>query len=114
MRSPASSPTCAGDFTGVAAPIKNRSSQESDPGHKARDKSGVASRDNSGMVEAKRSSIAAGEKARQGEAMIRWLVAAIWLSAVAAPVLAADPTEIGIGYLGRAGIKPKLSLVEQP
>jgi ABC transporter substrate binding protein (PQQ-dependent alcohol dehydrogenase system) len=66
------------------------------------------------MVEAKRSSIAAVEKARQGEAMIRWLVAAIWLSAVAAPVLAADPTEIGIGYLGRAGIKPKLSLVEQP
>ena len=46
--------------------------------------------------------------------MIRWLVAALCLSAVATPVLAADATEIGIGYLGRAGIKPKLSLVEQP
>jgi ABC transporter substrate binding protein (PQQ-dependent alcohol dehydrogenase system) len=33
---------------------------------------------------------------------------------VAAHALAADPVEIGIGYLGRAGNKSKLSLVEQP
>ncbi len=46
--------------------------------------------------------------------MIRWLVAAIGLSVVATPVLAADPVEIGIGYLGHAGVKAKLSLVEQP
>jgi ABC transporter substrate binding protein (PQQ-dependent alcohol dehydrogenase system) len=46
--------------------------------------------------------------------MIRWLVAAIGLSVVATPVLAADPTEIGIGYLGHTGVKAKLSLVEQP
>jgi ABC transporter substrate binding protein (PQQ-dependent alcohol dehydrogenase system) len=46
--------------------------------------------------------------------MIRWLVGAIGLSVVATTALAADPVEIGIGYLGRAGIKSKLSLVEQP
>jgi ABC transporter substrate binding protein (PQQ-dependent alcohol dehydrogenase system) len=46
--------------------------------------------------------------------MIRWLVGAIGVSLVAAHALAADPVEIGIGYLGRAGIKSKLSLVEQP
>src|SRR5206468_6357142 len=46
--------------------------------------------------------------------MIRWLVAAIVLNIAATPVLAADPTEIGVGYLGRAGVKAKLSLVEQP
>ena len=46
--------------------------------------------------------------------MIRWLVAAIGFCVVATPVLAADPLEIGIGYLGHAGIKAKLSLVEQP
>ena len=46
--------------------------------------------------------------------MIRWLVAAICLSAVATPVLAADTVEIGIGYLGRAAIKPTLSLAEMP
>jgi ABC transporter substrate binding protein (PQQ-dependent alcohol dehydrogenase system) len=28
--------------------------------------------------------------------------------------LAADPVEIGIGYIRRAGVKPTLSLVEQP
>src|SRR3981081_3634906 len=50
----------------------------------------------------------------QGGAMIRWLVGAIGVSLVAAHALAADPVEIGIGYLGRAGIKSKLSLVEQP
>jgi ABC transporter substrate binding protein (PQQ-dependent alcohol dehydrogenase system) len=46
--------------------------------------------------------------------MIRWLVGAIGVSLVAAHALAADPVEIAIGYLGRAGIKSKLSLVEQP
>jgi ABC transporter substrate binding protein (PQQ-dependent alcohol dehydrogenase system) len=46
--------------------------------------------------------------------MIRGLVGAIGVSLVAAHALAADPVEIGIGYLGRAGIKSKLSLVEQP
>jgi ABC transporter substrate binding protein (PQQ-dependent alcohol dehydrogenase system) len=46
--------------------------------------------------------------------MIRWLVGAIGLSVVATGALAADPVEIGIGYLGRAAVKSKLSLVEQP
>jgi hypothetical protein len=46
--------------------------------------------------------------------MIRWLVVAIGLSVATTPVLAADPIEIGIGYLGRAGVKAKLSLVELP
>lgn len=46
--------------------------------------------------------------------MVRWLVAAIGFCVAATPVFAADPLEIGIGYLGDAGIKAKLSLVEQP
>jgi ABC transporter substrate binding protein (PQQ-dependent alcohol dehydrogenase system) len=46
--------------------------------------------------------------------MIRWLVGAVSLSIVATHALAADPIEIGIGYLGQAGVKSKLSLVEQP
>jgi ABC transporter substrate binding protein (PQQ-dependent alcohol dehydrogenase system) len=46
--------------------------------------------------------------------MVRWLVAAIGLIAMAMPVCAAEPIEIGIGYLGRAGVQQKLSLVEQP
>ena len=46
--------------------------------------------------------------------MIRWLIGAIGLSVVASHALAADPVEIGIGYLGQAGVKSKLSLVEQP
>src|SRR3954464_2483429 len=54
------------------------------------------------------------EKTCQGGAMIRWLVAAIGFCIAATPVLAADPIEIGIGYLGRAGVKAKLSLVELP
>src|SRR6185503_1828537 len=54
------------------------------------------------------------EKTDQGEAMIRWVVAAIGFCIAATPVLAADPIEIGIGYLGRAGVKAKLSLVELP
>jgi ABC transporter substrate binding protein (PQQ-dependent alcohol dehydrogenase system) len=54
------------------------------------------------------------EEEHQGGTMIRWLVGAIFLSVMAAHALAADVTEIGIGYLGHAGVKSKLSLVEQP
>src|SRR6476646_2818703 len=54
------------------------------------------------------------EKTDQGGAMIRWLVAAIGFCIAATPVLAADPVEIGIGYLRRVAIKPTLSLVELP
>src|ERR1700720_4384851 len=46
--------------------------------------------------------------------MIRLFVGAIGLGVLATSALAADPAEIGIGYLGRAGIKPTLSLVELP
>jgi ABC transporter substrate binding protein (PQQ-dependent alcohol dehydrogenase system) len=46
--------------------------------------------------------------------MIRWLVGAIGLGIVATHAVAADPIEIGIGYLGQAGVKSKLSLTEQP
>ena len=46
--------------------------------------------------------------------MIRWLVGAIGLGVVATHALAADPIEIGIGSLGHAGVKSKLSLAEQP
>jgi ABC transporter substrate binding protein (PQQ-dependent alcohol dehydrogenase system) len=46
--------------------------------------------------------------------MIRWLVGAIGLSLVAAHAVAAEPIEIGIGYLSQASVKSKLSLVEQP
>jgi ABC transporter substrate binding protein (PQQ-dependent alcohol dehydrogenase system) len=50
----------------------------------------------------------------QGVLMIRLLVGIIGLGALANAALAANPVEIGIGYLRRAGIKPTLSLVEQP
>lgn len=46
--------------------------------------------------------------------MFRWVVGLLALSLAATQTLAADPTEIGIGYLGRAGVKQTLSLVEQP
>lgn len=47
--------------------------------------------------------------------MVRWLAAVlIGMSITAIPARAADPVEIGIGYLGNTGIRPKLSLVEQP
>src|SRR5258707_11648489 len=53
--------------------------------------------------------------ADQGGVMIRLLVGAIGLSALATTnALAADPVEIGIGYLRRVAVKPALSLVEQP
>ncbi|QPF83112.1 ABC transporter substrate-binding protein [Bradyrhizobium genosp. L] len=46
--------------------------------------------------------------------MFRRLIGMIALSMLASQALAADPTEIHIGYLGHAGIKQTLSLVEQP
>ncbi len=46
--------------------------------------------------------------------MVRLLVGIIGLGVLATAALAADPVEIGIGYLGRAGVKPTLSLIEQP
>jgi ABC transporter substrate binding protein (PQQ-dependent alcohol dehydrogenase system) len=46
--------------------------------------------------------------------MIRWLVGAISLGALATHALAAEPAEIGIGYLRHAGTQSTLSLVEQP
>src|SRR5258707_12463625 len=49
-----------------------------------------------------------------GGLMIRLLAGAIGLGMLATSALAADPVEIGIGYLHRGGIKPTLSLVEQP
>jgi ABC transporter substrate binding protein (PQQ-dependent alcohol dehydrogenase system) len=46
--------------------------------------------------------------------MVRWLVRAIALGLLTTPALAAEPIEIGIGYLHHAVIKSTLSLVEQP
>src|SRR5258705_7342905 len=47
--------------------------------------------------------------------MIRLFVGVIVvLSALITGAFAADPVEIAIGYLRRAGVKPTLSLVEQP
>lgn len=46
--------------------------------------------------------------------MIRWLLGPIGLCLAAAQALAADPVTIGVGYLGVAGTKSTLSLVEQP
>src|ERR1700753_3448349 len=50
----------------------------------------------------------------RGSVMIRSLIGAALLSMVATPTLAADPLEVGIGYLRHAGIKETLSLAEQP
>ena len=46
--------------------------------------------------------------------MIRRLVGIVGLGLLASQALAAEPVDIGIGYLGQAGIRSKLSLVEQP
>jgi ABC transporter substrate binding protein (PQQ-dependent alcohol dehydrogenase system) len=46
--------------------------------------------------------------------MIRRLLGAIGLSVVATHALAAEPLEIGIGYLRHAGVRSTLSLVTQP
>jgi ABC transporter substrate binding protein (PQQ-dependent alcohol dehydrogenase system) len=54
-------------------------------------------------------------KEPQGGDMIRLFVGVfICMSTLVSSALAADPVEIGVGYIGRAGIKPTLSLVEQP
>jgi ABC transporter substrate binding protein (PQQ-dependent alcohol dehydrogenase system) len=46
--------------------------------------------------------------------MIRWLLGPIGLCLAAMQALAADPVMIGVGYLGLAGTRSTLSLVEQP
>lgn len=46
--------------------------------------------------------------------MNRWLLGPIGLCLAAAQALAADPVTIGVGYLGIAGTRSTLSLVEQP
>ncbi|MBR0846532.1 ABC transporter substrate-binding protein [Bradyrhizobium diazoefficiens] len=46
--------------------------------------------------------------------MIRWLLGLIGLGLAATQALAADPVMIGVGYLGVAGTRSTLSLVEQP
>src|SRR3954471_6720984 len=46
--------------------------------------------------------------------MIPWLVGLIGLGVAATSALAADPVMIGVGYLGIAGTRSTLSLVEQP
>jgi len=46
--------------------------------------------------------------------MIRGLIGAIGLSVMASHALAADPLEIGVGYLRHAGVKSTLSLAAQP
>jgi ABC transporter substrate binding protein (PQQ-dependent alcohol dehydrogenase system) len=87
------------------------------PGKSTTTKCGLASQHNSVLFEAKRP-VAASARDKQGELMIRWLVGVIGvmidLGLVATPALAAEPIEIGIGYLRHAVIKSTLSLVEQP
>jgi ABC transporter substrate binding protein (PQQ-dependent alcohol dehydrogenase system) len=46
--------------------------------------------------------------------MIRCLIGATLLSMAATQALAADPLEVGIGYLRHAGVKETLSFAEQP
>ena len=46
--------------------------------------------------------------------MIRRWICAIGFGIAATQALAADPVEIGIGYLGHAGVRSTLSLVQQP
>ena len=46
--------------------------------------------------------------------MIRLFVGLVALSVLATSAFAADPVEIGIGYLRRAGLKQTIPLVEQP
>ncbi|MET4388157.1 ABC transporter substrate binding protein (PQQ-dependent alcohol dehydrogenase system) [Bradyrhizobium sp. F1.4.3] len=46
--------------------------------------------------------------------MIRWLLGLIGMSLAATQVFAADPVAMGVGYLGVAGTRSTLSLVEQP
>jgi ABC transporter substrate binding protein (PQQ-dependent alcohol dehydrogenase system) len=46
--------------------------------------------------------------------MIRWWIGVIGICIAAAQARAAEPVEIGIGYLGHAGVRSTLSLVQQP
>jgi ABC transporter substrate binding protein (PQQ-dependent alcohol dehydrogenase system) len=46
--------------------------------------------------------------------MIRMLIGAIGLCVVATHAIAADPLEVGIGYIRHAGVKSTLSLLQQP
>jgi len=55
-----------------------------------------------------------GEEDCLGGTMIRRWICAIGFSIAATQALAADPVEIGIGYLGHAGVRSTLSLVQQP
>jgi ABC transporter substrate binding protein (PQQ-dependent alcohol dehydrogenase system) len=67
------------------------------------------------MFQAKSPSIGGSvEEDCQGGVMIRLWAGAIGLGVLATSALAADPVEIGIGYLHHAGVKPALSLVELP
>src|ERR1700720_2727629 len=50
----------------------------------------------------------------KGDAMVRILIGAIGLCVMATCALAAEPVEIGIGYLRHAGVRSTLSLVAQP
>src|ERR1700720_4172706 len=50
----------------------------------------------------------------KGDAMVRILIGAIGLCVVTTCALAAEPVEIGIGYLRHAGVRSTLSLVAQP
>ena len=54
-------------------------------------------------------------RGHQGGAVVRLIASAIGLCLLASSsVFAADRVEIAIGYLGRAGVRPALSLVELP
>ena len=46
--------------------------------------------------------------------MIRWWISVIGVCIVATYARAAEPVEIGVGYLGLAGVRSTLSLVQQP
>ena len=46
--------------------------------------------------------------------MVRWLVGAICSGLLATPALAAEPIEIGMGYLHHAAVRSTLSPVKQP
>lgn len=46
--------------------------------------------------------------------MFRWSIGALLCCAMIGPALAADSVNIGIGYLGQAGIKTTLSLLDLP
>src|SRR5258707_1300620 len=70
--------------------------------------------DRIGHVSSRKSLYARPSGEQQGGSMIRLLIGAMAFGALVTAAFAADPVEIRIGYLGRAGIKPTLSLVQQP